>query len=1188
MSTLASPRAPPAGDSCMGTPSIIDESSNSEADHSGSEAGARHRTRTARRTSKSGKMSVLVRHWQSANADQPRCVACTVGNGDTAQDVLRSALAACGAADGAEGLSEAILLYRGRRLPSHEPLHGVVPGGATLSLQVPAPGGAPGEPPMHFTAPSPPPQSPDDAPAPRPQRAAIMGHPLSLVHQRPRCVASSSSASPSAPEAPPQRPASGGNGGAGRGITLAKQYRSETPGEQPVGALWDATSVQSSSWTAGERTRRAEVSLQLRGADRDRDRDNESSEQPRDPPQSPLLAEEPLGDVLEGVRGLLKQAGDGLRPLIDQVLATRKQGNAADAKAVLRAEEIKAVLTEALVDIINLGDRVRRAVPYAGTGKVSSKRLAVEDEAPPQHPFGDLWSGAVEKPFEEAVRAGLPQPSEQYFVCVAEGRYYGRFTDNPAAFAERKLRRPMEPTDFQPLSADWVVGAVQKHPQGRQLPHTVLYTFFSPFCYEANAAMRALGQTGATPSSDPRFRCWQPYAFNLQKELHRTPPFTGLTFRAASVRHAVHDTRPGAVITLYAPTSSAAVPNAIKPFLGEHDGAPSGTIYIMHSLNGRFIAGQSECPWEEEVLHMPGRCFRVVPNTVGPGIRSLLGHALLFNLDNVDIVEMKEVALLHWRDAVACMSDAELLRNTDVAHLIQGESCSFSNMTVMGTAEAVALDPVTREEVKHRTGPMTRLPRGRSGNGSTILHMAAAKPNNDTVFRVLLHSLPPSEVNALDGIGRTCLAVAATLPGNELAIAHILLRGGDTGRLPPALADVAVAAAVQQLPYQAAARVTAAAGGDQSTVMLSDLRTAAGAPGWFRRFGVALRACAAKGPKRAALALVDCLAAASGGKQYLDCSGVLAAAASSPQCEPGLLTELFKIAEVAGMEAEARQEVPVARAVLAGNARLIPELCSLGCDVNEVLPGYDRGPPLHCAVRCNDREAVRILGEAGADMGIRHDVGGRSWEQGFAATLVAAVDGLPGMMRALIKAGADIEARNWYNQTALHRAAHAGHAVCVTELLSLGANPNPQDIEGATPAYWAAENGHTDVLRALAAVPATNLQQCRRDGRAPLHIAVQCGHADSVSFLISAGADPNLEGKGPGQGNTPLGLACFMGHPAVVAVLLAAGADVNAADAKFRGETPFAIATRKGHTQVADLLRRAGGLAQPPAAPAGT
>ena len=55
----------------------------------------------------------------------------------------------------------------------------------------------------------------------------------------------------------------------------------------------------------------------------------------------------------------------------------------------------------------------------------------------------------------------------------------------------------------------------------------------------------------------------------------------------------------------------------IKPFLGERNGRAWGTIQIMHSVEGRHIADESEYPWEEEVVHMPGRNFRIVPDDVG-------------------------------------------------------------------------------------------------------------------------------------------------------------------------------------------------------------------------------------------------------------------------------------------------------------------------------------------------------------------------------------------------------------------------------------------------------------------------------------------------------------------------------------------------------------------------------------------
>ncbi|MBQ6656215.1 MAG: SUMF1/EgtB/PvdO family nonheme iron enzyme [Ottowia sp.] len=117
-----------------------------------------------------------------------------------------------------------------------------------------------------------------------------------------------------------------------------------------------------------------------------------------------------------------------------------------------------------------------------------------------------------------------------------------------------------------------------------------------------------------------------------------------------------------------------------------------------------------------------------------------------------------------------------------------------------------------------------------------------------------------------------------------------------------------------------------------------------------------------------------------------------------------------------------------------------------------------------------------------------------------------------------------------------------GTAAQVKQALKDGANPNARDERdpvSADPALHSAARSDTEA-------------------------------ADKVRALLAAGADVNARERRYGK-------TALMGvsSPEVAAVLLAAGADVNAIDEGF-GETALFAAARNGHTQMIEVLLRAG------------
>ena len=75
--------------------------------------------------------------------------------------------------------------------------------------------------------------------------------------------------------------------------------------------------------------------------------------------------------------------------------------------------------------------------------------------------------------------------------------------------------------------------------------------------------------------------------------------------------------------------------------------------------------------------------------------------------------------------------------------------------------------------------------------------------------------------------------------------------------------------------------------------------------------------------------------------------------------------------------------------------------------------------------------------------------------------------GHAGIARALVAAGADVNAKQRHGWTPLHGAAHSGDRELVELLLARGADPSVRHQEGKTALDLAREQGHTAVVAAL-------------------------------------------------------------------------------------------------------------------------
>jgi ankyrin repeat protein len=216
---------------------------------------------------------------------------------------------------------------------------------------------------------------------------------------------------------------------------------------------------------------------------------------------------------------------------------------------------------------------------------------------------------------------------------------------------------------------------------------------------------------------------------------------------------------------------------------------------------------------------------------------------------------------------------------------------------------------------------------------------------------------------------------------------------------------------------------------------------------------------------------------------------------------------------------------------------------------------YSFGYALFFALVHNQTEAAMALLNANAPL-VNYDAGDNTGNK-LLHYVVLNKNADPDLIRDLIRAGADLSAKNKEGRTPAELAAinenwavlkilaetaktekflfnkdtyNYGKALVMAEyfgkddiadaLLAAGASVNEKDDKGNTALHYAALHEHFNIVQQCI-VKKSNINAVNHEGNTALHMAFLKGNRDIVEYLIKQGADLSIKNK---EGNTPIQL----------------------------------------------------------------